>query len=209
MADETIDILERALGDLCAWMLNHDYAIKNESEFCCHFFHHLFVACELSRRSTGCLRTEVKFLRFDGLRMRIAASIDFGISVSPMDGDSFDLLVEAKAWIRPRHLKGPLAPNSSTSKRRQCVSDAQRLRDICRSGKTRLCALLVYEQGSTHLRRTVPKELEEVGILCKPVWLDIGRPSMGRRKEHIGILWLSGNRSISGPADLRPESPVQ
>jgi hypothetical protein len=208
MIDETIDIFERALAHLRAWIFNCDYAIKNESEFCCHFFHHLFVACELSRRSTGCVRTEIKFLRFDGLRTRIEASIDFGISVSPMDCESFDLLVEAKAWIRPRHL-GFIAPNSSTSKRRQCISDAQRLRALCMSGKTRLCALLIYEQGSTHLRRRVPEELEKAGILCKPVWLDIARPSMGRRKEHIGILWLSGNRSISEPADLRPESPVQ
>src|ERR1051325_9707473 len=158
MSDKTIDILERALSDLRVWILKHDYAIKNESEFCCHFFHHLFVACELSNRSTGCLRTEIKFLRFDGLRTRIAASIDFGIAVSPVNGDSFDLLVEGKAWIRPQYLKGYLVPNSSTSKRRQCISDAQRLRDICTSGKTRLCALLIYEQGSTHLRRRVPEE---------------------------------------------------
>jgi hypothetical protein len=176
---------------------------KTSQSFAVIFFHHLFVACERSRRSTGCLRTEIKFLRFDGLRTRIAASIDFGISVSPMDGDSFDLLVEAKAWIRPRHLKGPLAPNSSTSKRCQCISDAQRLTNICTSGKTRLCALLIYEQGSTHLRRRVPEELEKAGILCKRVWLDIARPSMGHRKEHIGIIWLSGNPANSEPSELQ------
>lgn len=192
MPDNARAMIETAMSRLCQWLNEYDYAIANESELCGLFLHHLIVAFEDKGISPRDIRSEVKFRETTrDYRTKIAASIDFGIGFPSKESDTtMRGFLEAKAWIRPTHLKG-LAKNSCTQKRKQCLADAKRLLDLSHISKSKFNGLLIYEQGSTHLRRLVPAELEKIGIAATPIWADIGRPSMGRRKEHLGLIWVA------------------
>ena len=187
---DTPQLIQSAIEGTAAWLLANDYAIQNESEFCNVFFHHLILAFTEAGRSPSSIRTEIKFRQRLGYKTRIATSIDFGIRRDPQSEDFFDALVEAKSWIRPTHIKGAFAPNSSSSKRNQCIADAKRLLQLNQEGYCERSALVIYEQSSAHLRRLVPVGLAAAAIDADALWINIGRASLGRRKEHVGLLWL-------------------
>ncbi len=92
-----------------------DYGIRNESELCNIFFHHLMLAFGQARRSPACVRAEIKLSKKLGYKTRVSASIDFGIMCDPKNEGRYDVLIEVKSWIRPTHIEGGFTPNSSTS----------------------------------------------------------------------------------------------
>jgi hypothetical protein len=182
-------LVENALESTCNWIRKQDYNIRNESEFCNIFFYNLLTLLPRSQIKASQIHSEIKQFKTGTVRRRVESSIDFGLAKAP-NGREYDLFLEAKTWIRPTHLKGPLTPNSSTSKRRQCVSDSNRLCAFVQKGICQAGGLIIFEQGSTHLRRCVPKELSSQKLYFEEQWLDIGRLSMSRRKEHLGLIWV-------------------
>jgi hypothetical protein len=183
-------LIQESFEATAAWLLAYDYGIRNESELCNVFFHHLMTTFIQAGRAPACVRAEFKLLKKVGYRTRVEASVDFAIICDRANEGCLDAMIEAKSWIRPTHIKGAMTPNSSTSKRSQCIADAKRLLQLAQRGLTQDSALLIYERSSTHLRRLVPKILSTVSIDASASWIDIGRPALGRRKEHIGLLWL-------------------
>lgn len=200
MSVETQGLVASAARQMAEWLRHYDYAIANEAELCNIYFHHLTQQFLVNGLAPSRIRSEVKFLSRIGYRTRITASVDFGITSGNGHSPAFEAFIEAKAWIRPTHIPG-LSPNSSTSKRHQCLGDARRLLGFQNAGQCTIVALLIFEQGSTHLRRLVPQELKSTGISCAEEWLDIGRAALGRRKEHLGLLWLEGRPNPAPAAD--------
>ena len=137
------------------------------------------------------IRSEIKQFKPGVIsRRQVASSVDFGLATAS-NGGEYDLFLEVKTWIRPvLYTKGAQAPNSSTSKRKQCVSDSARLCGFVQGGLCQTGGLIVFEQGSTHLRRCVHKELSSQPLSFEERWLDIDRLSMSRRKEHLGLIWI-------------------
>ena len=191
-------LLREALHATREWLHHLDFSVRNEAEFSHLFYHHLLLATLTNGCSPSCVRSEIKYHHAVDGRQRIAASIDFGIASSDASSDTFDSLIEVKSWIRNNQIKGALTPNASTSKRRQCAADAQRLIQLQRQGRCRRAALLVFEQGSSHLRRLILGELAGCGIVAEEHWIDVGRASLGRRKEHLGLLWLTSASESPG-----------
>ena len=187
----------RSLADasamaLTTWISQEDYNVTSEAEFCALFFHQLLLQSQDFGVLPAQLHREVKLYRYVERQKRVSASIDFGIATIPNERDKYELCIEAKTWIRSPTNTGAFSQNSSTSKRKQCVRDALRLRLLRSSGLCRECCILIFEQGSTHLRRRLRDELLEDEVAFSDVWLDTERPSLGRRKEHIGLIWLDG-----------------
>jgi hypothetical protein len=184
-------LVENTLELTGNWIREQDYTVRNEAEFCNIFFCNLLALLPKTAIKPSQIRSEIKQFKSGSVgRRQVASSVDFGIAGAP-NGDEYDLFLEVKTWIRPvLYTKGAIAPNSSTSKRKQCVLDSARL---CGFVQGKLCqagGLIVFEQGSTHLRRCVSKELSTQPLRFEEWWLDIERPSFGRRKEHLGLIWI-------------------
>ena len=181
-------LVESALESASNWIKEQEYAIRNESEFCHIFFHNLMKVLPLSQIKVSQIHSEIKHFRPAWPSRQVASSVDFGIAETP-NGTTYEVFLEVKSWIRPTHLK-PGAPNSSTSKRKQCVSDSIRLSTFIQQGLCKIGGLIIFEQGSTHLQRLIQRELSPQSFRFEELWIEIGRESMGRRKEHLGLIWI-------------------
>lgn len=184
-------LLEVSVRETAAWLRRHDYCVKNEAEICRILFHHLARHARKASVPLSAICGEIKLLRPD-LRtlFRISGSIDFGIR-SKSGSPEFDLLFEVKIWNRPTHLKGVGTPNSCTSRRKNCIADALRLLQLKAEKRCSEAAIVIFEQGSTHLRRCVPKELASQSVEFHEKWFDTARKSLGVRKEHVGVIWMA------------------
>ncbi len=184
-------LVENTLELACNWIREQDYTVRNESEFCNIFFYNLLTLLPKTNIKPSQIRSEIKLFKSGSIsRRQVESSVDFGVA-NASNGGEYDLFLEVKTWIRPvLYTKGAQSPNSSTSKRKQCVSDSTRLCAFTQRGFCRAGGLIVFEQGSTHLRRCVPKELSSQPLRFEEQWLDIGRLSMSGRKEHLGLIWV-------------------
>lgn len=184
-------LVENTLELTCNWIREQDYTVRNESEFCNIFFYNLLTLLPKSDIKPSQIHSEIKLFKLGTMSKRqVESSVDFGIASVP-NGGEYDLFLEVKTWIRPvLYTKGAQSPNSSTSKRKQCVSDSTRLCAFTQRGLCQAGGLIVFEQGSTHLRRLVSKELSSQPVRFEERWLDIGRLSMSRRNEHLGLIWV-------------------
>lgn len=191
-------LIENTLKSACIWIREQDYTVRNESEFCNIFFYNLLTLLPKSNIKPSQIHSEIKQFKLGVMsRRQVASSVDFGIASAP-NSDEYDLFLEVKTWIRPvLYTKGAISPNSATSKRKQCISDSSRLCANIQRGICQVGGLIVFEQGSTHLRRCVPKELSSQPLRFEEQWLDIERPSMTRRKEHLGIFWIYPQQEIA------------
>jgi len=184
------ELMRAAVSATVKWIVQHDYEIANESEFCLLLFHQLLLLGPEHGCNTSRIRSEVKRYRNVRQKRQVALSIDIGIAHTAETSQEFVLCAEAKSWIRPNIKNGAFSQNSSTSKRNQCIRDAERLLALQKTGFNNSSCLLVYEQGSSHLRRRLAEEFQQRSIAFDALWMDTGRPSMGRRKEHVGLIWL-------------------
>lgn len=191
MPQNGIECVESAASHLAAWIAEHDYSIDNEAELCA--LAHQFILNEFLKRKfpLSGVKLELKLMTTNSVgRGTVKASIDFGLRFPGRDGEVTRGHLEAKAWIRPDY-KGSTATNSSSTKRRQCISDGKRLLEYAEILGSAFSGLLIFERGSTHLRRLVESEILAENILPTSRWLDIQRPSLGRKAEHLGIIWLA------------------
>src|SRR5437764_279387 len=128
-------LVENTLELTCNWIREQDYTVRNESEFCNIFFYNLLTILPKSNIKPSQIRSEVKQFKPGVMsRRQVASSVDFGVA-SALNGSEYDLFLEVKTWIRPvLYTKGAISPNSSTSKRKQCVSDSARLCGFVQGG---------------------------------------------------------------------------
>lgn len=171
-------LIEQAAREMQKVLEAEDYEILNESELCMIFFHVLASSLKVPLNT---LRSEISLVN----RRRV----DFGIR-SSAEGFSYEVLVEAKVWIRPLNVSHMSKANVATKKRNECVKDASRLVELLNSRACRNAALLLLERNSSHLKRLLSPELTEKGLLAAEEWLDLNRDSAGKHQEHIGLIWV-------------------
>jgi hypothetical protein len=176
---DTERLVDEAVGALRQRLRAWDYEVSNETELCHTFFLALAGVCESRGLPPRGLKAEIRVR--DG-------SVDLGIRVDARS--QFDVMLEAKTWLRPIDASAWSKRNQATSKRNQCVRDALRLVRLVNDGTTRSTALLILERSSSHIRRLLKAELEAVGLSADERWIDVERLSNSRRKEHVGILWV-------------------
>jgi hypothetical protein len=174
-------LIEQAASDVVFRLRSWDYEIQNETELCHMFWASLLVAWEGAGMPIRALKAEI--------RLRKGGSVDLG--VLRLDGKGFEAMIEAKAWFRPADASTWSKRNQPTEKRHQCVQDAKRLAALVRDGVVDQGGLLVLERASTHLQRLLLDELRSAGLEASGQWLDLLRPSIGRRKEQLGLLWVA------------------
>jgi hypothetical protein len=175
-------LTEAAVEALAKNIRDWDYHVANETELCHMFFSSFMQLCDNYALPVSCLKAEI--------RLHPQGSVDFGIKTINEDKGQFSVFIEAKTWLRPLKVSAWSKSNQSASKRNQCIEDAQRLLRLKNSGACSDSALLILEQSSSHIRRLLGGSLKEKGMYFKEIWLDIERPSMGKRKEHLGLIWI-------------------
>lgn len=172
-------LIAEATVALCEQLRDWDYEVSNETELCHAFFVALVGVCESRCIPMRGLKAEIRVR--DG-------SVDLGLCTdSP---STFDVMLEAKTWLRPSDVSAWSKRNQATSKRKHCVRDALRLVQLLNACTTQHGGLLILERSSSHLRRLLAAELQAAGLWSDERWVDVERPSNARRKEHVGILWM-------------------
>ena len=176
------ELIDHAASELIGSLRSGDYEVDNEAELCHMFWASLIKSCESVGVRTNSLKAQI--------RLANGGSVDMGLLASQSD-HRYEVMIEAKVWLRPTDASAWSKRNQSTSKRRQCISDARRLVKLIGSRATQYAGLLILERGSTHLRRNLLSELKEMKLTPTEHWVDVLRPSIGRRKEHVGLLWMN------------------
>ena len=188
---ESKELIESAAAWLRNQLYKWNYEILNEAELCHFFFAAMLQQCQESEFPVCVLAAEIP--------LPSGGSIDLGVR-SLNSGKGFESLIEAKVWIRPVGVSAWSKSNQQTVKRNQCIKDAKRLRSLLQSGMCRNAALLILERGSTHLRRLLGDELCKVELDLEQQWFNLERPSVGRREEHLGLVWLHASQSPQRPS---------
>lgn len=181
---ESRRLIESATSLLSERIEKWDYEICNEAELCHMFFASMIYLCKDEKPLVHYPKAQIPLTN--------GGSVDLGLHYRN-NKRVFDVLIEAKRWIRPLDVSPSSAKCQPTKRRMECIDDANRLAGLLQNGICNFAGLLILERNSNHLRKFLKIELVKIGLGVQERWIDIHRYSNGRRQEHVGLIWINSN----------------